>query len=99
MRSKIKKMKILFKTLTILPLKIGFYLIDCLLFITPINFLQLLSSFQVTKKNLTIAFPGYQKKKFCSFQNVASQRPLKVFMKHFTVGLDRQKKLLHKQKR
>ena len=49
-------MKILFKTLTIFPLKIGFYLIECLLFMMPINLLQLLSSFQVTKKNLTIAF-------------------------------------------
>jgi len=50
-------MKILFKILTIFPLKIGFYLIECLLFVVPINFLQLLPPFQVTKKNLAVAFP------------------------------------------
>ena len=51
-------MKILFKILTIFPLKIGFYLIECLLFVVPINFLQLLPPFQVTIKNLAVAFPA-----------------------------------------
>jgi len=92
-------MKILFKILTIFPLKIGFYLIECLLFVVPINFLQLLPPFQVTKKNLAVAFPVLSTTKFYSFQNVASLKPLKVSMKHFTVGLDHQKKLLHKQKK
>ena len=79
MRSKIKKMKILFKTLTILPLKIGFYLIDCLLFIVPINLLQLLSSFQVTKKNLTIAFPGLSKKEILQLSKRSFIETIKSF--------------------
>ena len=92
-------MKILFKTLTILPLKIGFYLIDCLLFIVPINLLQLLSSFQVTKKNLTIAFPGLSKKEILQLSKHSFIETIKSFYETLTVGLDHQKKLLHKQKK
>ena len=79
MRSKIKKMKILFKTLTILPLKIGFYSIDCLLFIAPMNLLQLLSSFQVTKKNLTIAFPELSKKEILQLSKRSFIETVKSF--------------------
>ena len=55
-------MKRLFKLVTIFPLKIGFFIIDGLFFIIPVYFLQALSSFHVTKKNLAIAFPGLTKK-------------------------------------
>jgi len=72
-------MKILFKTLTIFPLKIGFYLIECLLFMMPINLLQLLSSFHVTKKNLTIAFPGLSKKEILQLSKLSLTETIKSF--------------------
>ena len=72
-------MKILLRTLTILPLKISFYLIDCLLFIVPIHLLQFLASFQVTKKNLTIAFPGLSKKEILQLSKRSFIETIKSF--------------------
>ena len=67
-------MKILFRILTIFPLKIAFYLIDCLYSLLPIYLLQTLSSFQVTKKNLTIAFPGLSKKEILQLSKRSSMK-------------------------
>jgi KDO2-lipid IV(A) lauroyltransferase len=72
-------MKILFKILTIFPIKIAFYIIDCLFFIMPIILLKLLSSFQVTKKNLTIAFPGLSKKEILKLSKLSFIETLKSF--------------------
>jgi KDO2-lipid IV(A) lauroyltransferase len=72
-------MKTLFKILTILPLKIAFYLIDCLFNILPIYFLQALESFQVTKKNLSIAFPRLLKEEILEISKDSYKETLKSF--------------------
>jgi len=72
-------MKTLFKILTILPLKIAFYLIDCLFKILPIYFLQAFASFQVTKKNLSIAFPKLLKEEISGISKDSYKETLKSF--------------------
>ncbi|MDA9614249.1 hypothetical protein N9S59_00125 [Pseudomonadota bacterium] len=72
-------MKILFKLLTIFPLKIAFFIIDGLFLITPVYFLQALSSFHVTKKNLAIAFPGLTKKEIFQISKNSYKETLKSF--------------------
>jgi KDO2-lipid IV(A) lauroyltransferase len=72
-------MKILFKILTILPLKIFFYLIDCLFLIVPIFVLETLSSFKVTKKNLSIVFPSLSKKEILQISKRSYMETLKSF--------------------
>jgi KDO2-lipid IV(A) lauroyltransferase len=72
-------MKILFKLLTIFPLKIAFLILDCLFIITPVYLLQALSSFHVTKKNLTIAFPRLTKKEILQISKSSYKETLKSF--------------------
>ena len=72
-------MKILFILLTIFPLKIAFFIIDWLFLITPVYFLQALSSFHVTKKNLAIAFPGLTKKEILQISKSSYKETLKSF--------------------
>ena len=72
-------MKTLFKILTILPLKIAFYLIDCLFNILPIYFLKAFGSFQVTRKNLSIAFPRLLKEEILEISKDSYKETLKSF--------------------
>ena len=72
-------MKIVFKLLTIFPLKIAFFIIDWLFLITPVYFLQALTSFHVTKKNLAIAFPGLTKKEILQISKSSYKETLKSF--------------------
>ena len=72
-------MKTLFKILTILPLKLAFYLIDCLFNILPIYFLKAFGSFQVTRKNLSIAFPRLLKEEILEISKDSYKETLKSF--------------------
>ena len=72
-------MKILFRILTIFPLKIAFYLIDCLYSLLPIYLLQTLSSFQVTRKNLSIAFPRLPQEEILLLSKDSYTETLKSF--------------------
>ena len=72
-------MKILFRILTIFPLKIAFYLIDCLYSLLPIYLLQTLSSFQVTRKNLSIAFPALPQEEILQLSKDSYTETLKSF--------------------
>ena len=50
-------MRIIFFILSILPLKIAFVVFDIFFRLVPLRFLAFFSAFQVTKRNLSIAFP------------------------------------------
>ena len=51
-------MKIIFYIFTIFPLKWTFFMWDAAFRAVPLTIIRLLPPFRVTKKNLTIAFPG-----------------------------------------
>jgi hypothetical protein len=49
-------MKIIFYIFTIYPLRFVFLVLDIVFKVIPVNVLRLVSSFKVTRKNLSIAF-------------------------------------------
>jgi len=71
--------KLVFYILTIFPLKTAFHIFDCVFYLLPIALLRFLSSFKVTRKNLSIAFPSMTEKELLIFSKESYVETAKSF--------------------
>ena len=92
-------MKIIFYIFTIFPLKPAFFMWDALFKVLPLNILRLMSPFRVTKKNLSIAFPGLTKHELDLLAKESYKETLKSFYETLFTWSRSSKKIIRETKR
>ena len=92
-------MKIIFYIFTIFPLKLAFFLWDTIFKVLPLNILRLMPPFRVTKKNLSIAFPGLTRHELDLLAKESYKETLKSFYETLFTWSRSSKKIIRETKK
>ena len=91
-------MKIIFYVLSILPIKLAFSFLDIFFKFLPLRFLKIFSPFNVTRKNLSIAFENITPLEIDLLAKKASKETIKSFYETFIYMVKAIKKIISKVK-
>ena len=92
-------MKIIFYIFTIFPLKWTFFMWDAAFRAVPLTIIRLLPPFRVTKKNLTIAFPGLAEHELDLLAKESFKETLKSFYETLYTWSRSSKKIIQETKK
>jgi len=92
-------MKIIFYIFTIFPLKWTFFMWDAAFRAVPLTIIRLLPPFRVTKKNLTIAFPGLAEHELDLLAKESYKETLKSFYETLYTWSRSSKKIIQETKK
>jgi len=92
-------MRIIFFILSILPLKIAFVVFDIFFRLVPLRFLVFFSAFQVTKRNLSIAFPEMSYSDLECLSKESYKETLKSVYETFYAWSRSNKKIIYQTRR
>ena len=92
-------MKIIFYIFTIYPLRFAFLVLDIVFKVMPVRVLRLVSSFTVTRKNLSIAFTDLSDRELDCLAKESYKETLKSFYETLYTWSRSYKKIIYQTKR